>query len=195
MSRPSPRLRLATTADLPAITALVLTSFRSFPLFDYLYHPLDVCEDYAHDTVFLWRMRVHLALCDPAAMVVVAEVPAAEVSDPSSLGLDQTEAITDATRMWQWTVNKAGLSQYSTDGKAVVVGFAIWLWKHVVPLPSMSLSNRALSQYCNASYSRPLVMGFPGCAMYRAAVVSLFMPSRTIFHHRMTTLFSRLVHY
>ena len=78
-SSPSPKLRYATAADVPAILALLLTSFRQFPLFDFLYSPLRQDLDRAVDTLFFWRRRVALAISDPDSAVVVAEIEGDEV--------------------------------------------------------------------------------------------------------------------
>jgi len=84
-------IRLARESDLTAILALLLTSFRQFPLFDFLYSPLDEDFDVAHDTVFFWRRRLLLDFLDPEASVIVAEAPldslvSASAGEPNTVG-------------------------------------------------------------------------------------------------------------
>jgi hypothetical protein len=68
-------VRQAREDDLSAILALLLTSFRQFPLFDFLYSPLNKDFSFAQDTLFFWRRRLLLDLLDPEAAVIVAEAP------------------------------------------------------------------------------------------------------------------------
>ena len=56
------RVRPATAADLPAVETLLLTSYRQFPLFSYLYAPLYRNLDWARDTRFFWRRQFRQAL-------------------------------------------------------------------------------------------------------------------------------------
>src|SRR5438045_3164372 len=72
---PKVSIRRALESDINAIVALLLTSFRQFPLFDFLYAPLNENFDVAHDTVFFWRRRLLLDLLDPEVTILVAEAP------------------------------------------------------------------------------------------------------------------------
>jgi hypothetical protein len=76
---PNPTVRPATESDLPALLSLLLTSFRQFPLFSFLYAPLDADLSAARDTVFFWRRRLLRGLLDPRVSIVVAEVAEGEV--------------------------------------------------------------------------------------------------------------------
>ncbi|KAH0564756.1 hypothetical protein GP486_001850 [Trichoglossum hirsutum] len=118
-------LRLACERDVPAILALLLTSFRQFPLFDALYAPLRLDLDNAHDTVFFWGRRLLLGLLDPAVAIVVAEV---------SIGLAPTLTteesadgdVAQSWRMLDWIVRNERLSLRSSETGQQIVGFAIW---------------------------------------------------------------------
>jgi hypothetical protein len=120
-------VREAEEIDIPAILSLLLTSFRQFPLFSYLYSPLNDNKDCAHDTVFFWRRRVLLDLLNPTASVVVAEVPKllSPIHSPSNGNEDEVEL--ESWRMLEWVLQNRRLSQVSkkTPG-SIIVGFAIW---------------------------------------------------------------------
>jgi hypothetical protein len=116
-------LRHAQDGDIPAITSLVLTSFRQFPLFDFLYSPLRENIDNAHDTVFFWSRRVRAAIYDREATVMVAEVPSSSLSEHSG------EDVKDSCEMLRWATDSANLSQVHESTGMAVVGFAIWRWK------------------------------------------------------------------
>ncbi|KAH0537442.1 hypothetical protein FGG08_005750 [Glutinoglossum americanum] len=129
-----PTLRPAQPRDIPAITTLILTSFRHFPLFDFLYAPLRDNVEYARDTVFFWSRRVRAAVYDRASTVVVAEVPLGSLGLAGE-GQEEGEGAV-SWRMLAWTEGEAGLSQVVDGGgggaggaSMVVVGFAIWRWK------------------------------------------------------------------
>jgi hypothetical protein len=125
-------IRLAREGDLTAILALLLTSFRQFPLFDFLYSPLDTNFDFAQDTVYFWRRRLLLDLLDPEASVIVAEAPldslaSARVGEPCS----ENDPINQkSAAALDWTECN-GLSTRSTlaQGNAIV-GFAIWRFRN-----------------------------------------------------------------
>jgi GNAT superfamily N-acetyltransferase len=125
--KPIPTIRNATEQDIPAIVSLVLTSFRQFPLFAFLYSPLDDSKDAAHDTIFFWSRRVLVDLLDPAATVQVAEL--AHESLPTSQAADQSDdpIAEESWRMWEWLQQNSRLSQASksTPG-TLIVGFTIW---------------------------------------------------------------------
>ncbi|CAG8976480.1 hypothetical protein HYALB_00010616 [Hymenoscyphus albidus] len=75
MPFPTPTPRPATEQDIPSLLPLVLTSFRSFPLFSYLHSPLDNNLDLFHDTIYHWTARFLIGILDETTEVVVAEVP------------------------------------------------------------------------------------------------------------------------
>ena len=121
MNKPQPTIRLARESDIHAILSLFLTSFRQFPLFDYLFSPLNKNLDLAHDTVFYWRRRLIVGLLDPETSIIVAEAPKGELRAVE--GEEGDERYKQAVDSLEWT-ERNGLS--TTDGKNVVVGFAIW---------------------------------------------------------------------
>jgi hypothetical protein len=127
MSSPAASIRRAEESDIPAILALLLTSFRQFPLFTFLYAPLDCNKAAAHDTVFFWRRRLLLNLLDPAVTVLVAEVPESVPATTLTRGDDVDEVENESWNMLEWVTRNGKLSQSSrlTAGK-LVVGFAIW---------------------------------------------------------------------
>jgi hypothetical protein len=120
-------VRSAEEADIPAISSLVLTSFRQFPLFNYLYSPLYDDINNAHDTVFFWSRRTLLDLLDPTANVLVAEVPKTlSVTTTCPVNADDPVEL-ESWRMLDWVLKKGKLSQESRKSPdKVVVGFAIW---------------------------------------------------------------------
>jgi hypothetical protein len=121
-------VRLAREGDLSAILALLLTSFRQFPLFDFLYSPLDNDFDVAHDTLFFWRRRLLLDLLDPEAAVIVAEAPLDCLAVSASSG-DDDEVYQKSLKAQEWT-EKNGLSTKSSSTKGCsIVGFAIWRFR------------------------------------------------------------------
>ena len=119
-------VRLAQEDDIHAIIALLLTSFRQFPLFDFLYSPLDDNFNYARDTVFFWRRRLLLGLLDPESSVIVAEAPLHSLAIPvNSKGDD--EVYQKSLRACEWT-EKNKLLTCCTNGN-LIVGFAIWRFR------------------------------------------------------------------
>ncbi|CAF3444562.1 unnamed protein product [Fusarium graminearum] len=68
------RIRRAEEADLDALTTLILTSFRQFQLFAYLYSSLQSSPASASDTLWYWRRRLHLEMLDPYTDVLVADI-------------------------------------------------------------------------------------------------------------------------
>jgi hypothetical protein len=120
-------VREAEEADIPAILSLLLTSFRQFPLFTYLYSPLDENKDAARDTIFFWRRRILLGLLDPSVEIIVAEVPEALSPAAATSGDAEDLVELESQRMLDWVELNGTLSQASkkTPGR-VVVSFAIW---------------------------------------------------------------------
>jgi hypothetical protein len=129
----TPTLRLATEADVPAIISLLLTSFRSFPLFDFLYSPLRTDRNNAFDTIFFWSRRVKLAISNPLSAVVVAELPASSVNEQLLNGAGPKTG--EAWLMLDWVQTKARLQQCTKTTGMFIVGFAIWQWRNVSNFP------------------------------------------------------------
>ena len=75
-SRPQVISRLAQPADIPAVTALVVTSFRRDPLVHRLLAPLARDPSLAEDTIYFWSRRLAIYLLDPDVRFTVASVPA-----------------------------------------------------------------------------------------------------------------------
>jgi hypothetical protein len=125
MSAEGATVRLADESDISAVLSLLLTSFRQFPLFAFLYAPLDRDLNAAYDTVFFWRRRLQLGLIDPLTTVLVAEVPAS--FSPTERTAAATEIEEQSWRMLEWTKTEGKLSQASkrVPGKTII-GFAIW---------------------------------------------------------------------
>jgi hypothetical protein len=120
-------VRPATESDIPSILSLLLTSFRRFPLFTELYHPIDKDISFAHDTLWFWRRRLLLGFLDPGCTILVAELPATE----SGRSRDELQGKEEerSWEMYDWLTKTVGLSQTVSGGKKeekVVVGFAIW---------------------------------------------------------------------
>lgn len=127
----SATVRRAKESDIPAILALLLTSFRQFPLFSLLYSPLYTDKAAALDTVFFWRRRLLLDLLSVTSEIIVAEVPqshAPQSSKPTNDGLHDLDELEDESwRMLDWCTTQGRLGQASTTNPGlVVVGFAIW---------------------------------------------------------------------
>jgi hypothetical protein len=124
MSKPQVIIRLALQSDIPAILSLFLTSFRQFPLFEYLFSPLNKNLDFAHDAVFHWRRRLIVGLLDPETSIIIAEASAEQLQPVEG---DESDAqYKQAVNTLKWT-ERHGLSTTSlTNGKNVIVGFAIW---------------------------------------------------------------------
>lgn len=125
------RIRLATEADLPAMLSLLLTSFRQFSLFSFLYSPLNTNKDFAFDTIWVWRRRLLLGLLDPSVSIIVAELD--EGVAPTLIKPDgrrepgDDSMVEESWRMLEWVETKGSLSQSSVAEKAkIIVGFAIW---------------------------------------------------------------------
>jgi hypothetical protein len=123
MSHAPVSLRQARNTDVSTITSLVLTSFRQFPLFDYLYSPLREDIDNAHGTLFFWSRRVRAAVYDAAAMVMVAEVPFDWIT------AHEGECNKESLEILEWTTKSARLSQAQESTRMTIVGFAISRWK------------------------------------------------------------------
>jgi hypothetical protein len=130
MSSPKPLIRPATEADLPAILSLLLTSFRQFSLFSFLYSPLDTNKDAAFDTIWVWRRRLLLGLLDPSVAIIVAEIDEEApptLSRTGGEGEEGEEMVEESWRMLEWVKTRGALSQRSTTEKEkMVTGFAIW---------------------------------------------------------------------
>lgn len=123
----SVELRRAEATDVPAIVMLVLTSFRQFPLFSFLYSPLYEDKSRAKDTIRIWKRRVLLDLLDPATCVVVAELPKC-IAATYSLNKNVDDLADDESwQMLDWINKTQMLTQSSTNHPdSLIVGFAIW---------------------------------------------------------------------
>ena len=132
---PSPvvTIRQATEPDIPEILSLVLTSYRQFPLFNYLYSPLVDHRDAARDTLFFWRRRLRLKMLDPKTTVLVAETASGQVPNArrTAEGGEVDEVTRESWSMLDWVErNHRPTSQVSGKGKIGgkrIVGFAIWM--------------------------------------------------------------------
>ena len=147
----SVRVRPATRDDIPALTTLMLTSFRQFPLIDRFYWPLRQNPDAARDTVWHWSRRFRAYMLDPSKRVMVAEaVDSDEVSRilASRQGGSETgDPIVRASwgmLSWSsrfWRTNEPALIQ---RGRATrkspyyVVGFAFWFVRDPEPVEADS---------------------------------------------------------
>jgi hypothetical protein len=127
MSTPA-SIRLTTEADIPALLSLLLTSFRQFELFSFLYSPLYTNKEAAHDTIWVWRRRLLIGLLDPATNIIVAEID--EGISPTLVKREQVEGDglqEESWRMLEWVTSRGRLSQSSkVIPRKVIVGFAIW---------------------------------------------------------------------
>ena len=144
-------VRGAQECDLDAILALLLTSFRQFPLFDFLYSPLDGNFDVARDTVFFWRRRLLLDLLDPEASVIVAEAPRdAIVNSASALRVEDSDSIYKKSLVaLDWT-EANGLSTVSVPAtQDVIVGFAIWRFRKGEKKDSLDLGAKTAASWCS----------------------------------------------
>lgn len=121
-------IRRATLADIPAIVSLILTSFRTFPLFSHLYSPLQKDVSAARDTAFFWRRRARAAILDPQTSVIVAEAAAQDVENDAAVARSRGGGDDLSWEFLKWGSEVEGLSQETQDAR-VVVGFAIWRWK------------------------------------------------------------------
>ncbi|PMD53092.1 uncharacterized protein K444DRAFT_619758 [Hyaloscypha bicolor E] len=145
-------IRPAHKSDLTAIVALLLTSFRQFPLFDFLYSPLNRNFDVAHDTVFFWRRRLLLDLLDPEASVIVAEAPLNSlVSVLGGEPDDQNDPIYQkSVAALDWT-ERNGLPARSTLSQDnCIVGFAIWRFRKGGNSDSQPMKARHSPSCCNS---------------------------------------------
>jgi hypothetical protein len=120
-------LRLATPDDIPALLALLLTSFSQFSLFKSLYRPLANDVSTASDTLFFWQRRFQLEFLDPAAKIMVEEVPK---NFPASTTRSEGDEVDDldvlSWRLLRFARDK-GLGQDSVKAPGcMIVGFAIW---------------------------------------------------------------------
>jgi hypothetical protein len=125
-------IRLATEDDIRAILALLLTSFRQFPLFDFLYSPLNDNLNAAHDTVFFWRRRLLLSLFDPDVSIVVAEAPASSLAASANAMTDEEQndpVFKQSVRAFEWTERNGLLSVSPSSEENAIVGFAIWRFR------------------------------------------------------------------
>lgn len=113
----------ATEDDIPALLVLLLTSFRQFPLFGFLYVPLDDNIEAARDTIFFWRRRMLLDLLDPSTDVTIAEVSVNHSCKVGRAGLSKIEE--QSWQMLDWVTHEAHLSQISKTSGNIIVGFAI----------------------------------------------------------------------
>jgi hypothetical protein len=144
-------VRAAQECDLDAILALLLTSFRQFPLFDFLYSPLDGNFDVARDTVFFWRRRLLLDLLDPEASVIVAEAPLdAIVNLAKARGAEDSDSIYKKSLVaLDWTETN-GLSTVSVPtAENVIVGFAIWRLRKGEKKDSLNVAAKTAASWCS----------------------------------------------
>jgi hypothetical protein len=123
------KIRPATHKDLLAISVLVLTSFRQFPLFSFLYSPLNVNRDYATDTLWFWSRRVQLEMLNPDARVTVAEVDKNVEATSREDSSEVDEIVTESWEMFEWVTKRYGVEPQEIHGGKVIVGFAIWRTK------------------------------------------------------------------
>jgi hypothetical protein len=117
-------LRQSARQDIPSLVSLVLTSFRQFPLFDFLYLPLRSDISNAHDTIFFWNLRLRKALLDPSAILIVAELPPERL--PNTPEDDPRTIDRDSWKMWDWLQSQ---SKPCFNGGFIgnsIVGFALW---------------------------------------------------------------------
>jgi hypothetical protein len=155
-------VRGAQERDLDAILALLLTSFRQFPLFDFLYSPLDENFNVARDTVFFWRRRVLLDLLDPEASVIVAEAPLdAIVNSASGRGVEENDSMYKKSLVdLDWT-EANGLSTVSAStAENVIVGFAIWRFRKGEKKDSIDLAAKTAPSWCSKIRSIKLLLPF-----------------------------------
>ena len=122
-------VRPANSADLPQVVDLVLTSFRQFPLFDYLYAPLRTNLDGARDTRFYWRRRFQLAMLQPGATVLVAETnaPLPAASELQARRKDVPDYVKESWRMLNWIETQQTPDIQPLEGKRQVCGWAVWM--------------------------------------------------------------------
>jgi len=140
MAKLEPSLRFANNSDVPAILSLLLTSFRSFALFDFLYTPLRENKDNACDTIFYWGRRLKLAIADPYSSVIVAELPQVSLQSVVSWETRQN-GNGEAWEMLDWARTKGGLEQAVSAKNVIIIGFAIWRWRDLEREPQPALTN------------------------------------------------------
>jgi hypothetical protein len=135
MAKDGAHIRPATPQDLSALTTLVVSSYRQFPLFNYLYSPLNVDRENATDTLWFWRRRILLEMLDTNSRVVVAEVDQSTLTraslDQEDIGSHNDTEVEDSDfkasrEMLEWTRQKLGGDPQITSSGRVIVGFAIW---------------------------------------------------------------------
>lgn len=119
-------IRRSARQDIPSLVSLVLTSFRRFPLFDFLYTPLRSDINNARDTIFFWNLRLRKALLDPSAIIIVAEVPPEWL--PNTPKDDPRTIDQDSWEVWDWLQSQG--KPYSNGGfrENSIAGFALWRW-------------------------------------------------------------------
>ena len=115
-------IRLATREDIPDVVTLVLTSYRRFPLFDFLYQPLHNDINNANDTLYFWDRRMRKTLLDPSSRLIVAEIDSS--ASPQESSSDERSADKESWRMVDWLTEK-NLGTGVTSGR-IFVGFALW---------------------------------------------------------------------
>ena len=153
-----PSLRFTNNTDVPAIISLLLTSFRAFPLFDFLYTPLRTDKDNAFDTVFYWSRRVKLAISDPSSSVLVAEIPPGEVESLASWE-NREIGDEDAWKMLDWARTRGGLDQVVSERGTIIVGFSIWRWRDLgklnIPQAAVAETRQwAIVRFIQSSFSK-----------------------------------------
>ena len=124
---PSVRVRPATIADLPAVLNLLLTSYRQFPLFSYLYAPLYKNLDWARDTRFFWRRQLRLTMLQPGATLVIAETDAPLPDNGPHTAKNDGDEVKESSRMLEW-IGAQGQTRVSTqEDDWQVCGWAMWM--------------------------------------------------------------------
>ncbi|KIW07781.1 uncharacterized protein PV09_01707 [Verruconis gallopava] len=124
-------LREATVDDIPAMLSMLLTSFRRFPLFDYLYAPLHDDVSNASDTLYFWDKRLRKTLWDPSRTIIVAEGRNCGLpSEPREAPTQQIER--ESWSMLSWINSSQALPLSSSQTVCTPIGFAVWQWKGMV---------------------------------------------------------------
>jgi hypothetical protein len=116
-------LRQSARQDILSLVSLILTSFRRFPLFDFLYSPLRSDINNAHDTIFFWNLRLCKALLNPSAILIVAEVPPerlANIPEDDPRTIDQ-----DSWEMWDWLQSQSKPCFNNGFRENSIAGFAL----------------------------------------------------------------------
>jgi hypothetical protein len=144
MSQDNIVLRPATSADIPSLATMVLTSFRRFPLFDLMYTPIRSDISLSRITLFYWNLRLRKALLDPSAIVVIAELQSPAQLPNQPIDKPETAEDEESWTMLKWIQTQPRYILPRGDGNEVV-GFALWRWEGEAAQQnkrSMSMWNR-----------------------------------------------------